>query len=166
MVELSDHQRVDLDPHGVELAGAPDALELAQGVGQRLPGRERDADHGSLLVAVVGGVGAHGHGSEQVGDVGQVQQGQGVVERTRLPGDRGQPRGGRQVGLGAVGELALGEAGGVPADQRLQDRQCRVADDDDSSSGPDQSGGTEPAPQRLLRRRAGPPGPGSARCRG
>src|SRR5688500_14017783 len=66
---------------------------------------------------------AHGHRPEQVGHLGQVEQGQGIVEGPGLPGDRGEARGRRQVGLDAGGELTLGEAGRVPADQCLRSEE-------------------------------------------
>ncbi len=62
------------------------------------------------------------HRPEHLGPLRQVQEGDRVVDGSRLAGDRGQPRGGRQVGLLPLPDLAPREPGLVPAHQRLHAR--------------------------------------------
>ena len=55
------------------------------------------------------------------------------------------------MGLQPLGRLALGEAGRVPADERLERGVGRVADGEHATAGPDQGRGVEPAAYGLLR---------------
>ncbi len=91
-----------------------------------------------------------GHRPQHLRALGQVEQGEGVVERSEVAGHRGDPRGRRQVGLGTLLGLTSGEAGRVPPDQRLQRGVGRVAHGDHVSPGAHECGRVEPASQRLL----------------
>ena len=65
------------------------------------------------------------------------QRRRGRAGRRRPPGapvSDGDARGRRQVQRGALGELAVGEPGRVPAHQRLHRRERRVGDDHDDSA--------------------------------
>ena len=79
-----------------------------------------------------------------------VEQGQHVVDRADVAGQRGEPGRRRQVRLTARLGLALGEAGVVPADQRLQGRVGGVADREGPAARPQQPDRVAPAAQRLL----------------
>ena len=95
-------------------------------------------------------VGAERHRAEQLEADRRREQGERVVDGAGLAGDRREPGGGRQVRLATLRGLAGGEAGRVPADQRLHRRVGGVADDDRAAAGADQADGVGPAPQRLL----------------
>ena len=141
--------RVDLDPDGIELAGRPHPLQLAERRGQRRALRPRHPDDGSLLV--VGGARQRRQRAEYVGIRGQLEQRQRVVERAGCAPERRDPGRRWQSGLAAFAGLAYGEPGLVPPHQRLQRGGGRLADGERPAAGAQQRDRVGPAAQRLLR---------------
>ena len=93
-----------------------------------------------------------GTGPEDLG-VGEVEPGQQGVDGVARAGDRGDPHGGRQGQLGALGELARGVPGRVPAHERLRDPLLGVADEHDRPAvgrRTHQRGSRQPPAQRVL----------------
>ena len=146
------------------LRARADPLQLAEGA-RTAPGRARGGTRttarSSSVVAASTGTGpstSAPSGRSSSVSASSTAPGSPVIVASR--------RGRRQVGLGPLGDLALGEAGRVPAHQRLQrrvvpGRRRRPPGRRAATS----AGGVEPAAQRLLLRRAGRPGRAAARCR-
>ena len=126
-------------------AGARPARRTGRRRGRGAPGRRP------------GDVVADRDRAEHLGPVGSLEQGQRVVDRPGLAGDRGQPGRRRQVRLAALGDLALGEAGVVPAHQRLErrggpGRRPRPPGRRGAAARPRWSSGAAPPPRRAGRR--------------
>ena len=163
--------RVDLDPHRRQLAGRRARPASRPG---RATARRRGAghpDHDAQLRRVLGSAraGADRHRAEHLG-AGAAARSARQRRPPRRPraGQRGQPGGRRQVRRPPLGELAAGEAGRVPADQRLQRRVGGLARPRPPGRPAGRAG---PGPPRRAtgagppRRCAGRCGPASARCR-
>ena len=124
----------------------------------RRPGRGRRLEgHGQCRALGPGhphqhpfGVAAGGYRADHLRARGQFGGGQHLGDRVPVAGERGHPHGRRKPQFGALGQLAGGEAGRVPADQRLHGRHAGVGADHDRPARPDEGGGGHPAAQRLL----------------
>ena len=157
-----DRRRVDLDADGVELAARAQPLQVAERARQRRPcgARHPDDDPATRSVA------RPPTGPSTSAPGGAVEQRERVVDRPGLAGDRGEPRGRRQVRGRALGDLARGEARRVPAHQRLQRRVGRRRRPrPPGRRGRDQRRGVGPAAQRLLGGAQVGAGRAAARCR-
>ena len=106
--------------------GRPDPLQLAQ---RARTGRRRRARGTRTTTRQLRAV-ADGRPGRAPRRARGGEQRERVVDGAGLAGDRGEPAAGRQVGLEPLGDLALGEAGRVPAHQRLERRVRGVADGD------------------------------------
>ena len=121
----AERLRVDLDADGVELAGRADPLQLAERPGQRRrPGRAGTRTTTRLSLVADGRPGRAPRrrpGAASRVRASSTAPGSPVIVASRLPA-AGAPR--------PLGGLAGGEAGRVPAHQRLERRVGRVADRD------------------------------------
>jgi hypothetical protein len=84
------------------------------------PGRTRDADDVADLLLVARVPRLDRDRPEHLGTGRQLEGREGGLEVVRLARDRGDPGSGRKVRGDAFVDLAAGQPGGVPADQRLQ----------------------------------------------